>query len=422
MRSDFFPFLRVGATVCAAATCFDKPGEVRFSEWRFGDQWETSIMIGRVRRLLQTSCMVQWDDAEIREVDFEHIELHGNSLRAAETLMNLQNEANMENSDGGPRRSTRIRQNKPPAPEPLKDSDDSSVHEPLSRIRPETPAEVGSPSSPSSSSGTKSMNSSRDSAKENASAKQPEGISGRGAGRGRGRGRGRGHRRGRGRGRQAPQVNTNLVVGEVAIDESDESEDNKSDSYYGEESESDTIRAKDGTGFVTWNKMEGRNVDPFVQRGYNRRAEFKMHNYTEKTESDYFESMFPWHLLPEIAALMTARSRLVGFGSEWNVTHGDLIGFLCINFAILVFHTGGPKEDLWLSIEETGAYFRSLFLPANLGQYGRDLLQRLHTVNARVRASNVRRCCRPVRPHSKIHRQLEREHGEHISSRQHYYS
>ena len=68
--------------------------------------------------------------------------------------------------------------------------------------------------------------------------------------------------------------------------------------------------------------------------------------------------MFPWHLLPEIAALMTARGRLLGFGSEWIVTRGDLIGFLGINFANLIFHTGGPKEDLWLS-EETGW---SLFL------------------------------------------------------------
>jgi hypothetical protein len=66
---------------------------------------------------------------------------------------------------------------------------------------------------------------------------------------------------------------------------------------------------------------------------------------------------------------MTARDRLLGFGSEWTVTRGDLIRFLGIHFVILVFHTGGPKEDLWLS-EQIGAYLQSLFLPANLGQYG----------------------------------------------------
>ena len=80
------------------------------------------------------------------------------------------------------------------------------------------------------------------SAEENASAELPEGISGRGAG----RGRGRGHVRGR----QAPQFNTYLVLGEVAIDDSDEFEGNISDSDYGEDSEGDIISAKDGTGFV----------------------------------------------------------------------------------------------------------------------------------------------------------------------------
>ncbi len=129
------------------------------------------------------------------------------------------------------------------------------------------------------------------------------------------------------------EVNIEPAIGEVAIDDSDESEGNVSDSDCGEESEGDVILVKHGTSFVTWNKIEGRAVDPFVQRGYNRRVEYKMHNYTEKTKTKYFESMFPWHILPEIAALMTARGRLLGFGSEWTITRGDLIGFLGINFA-----------------------------------------------------------------------------------------
>ena len=98
--------------------------------------------------------------------------------------------------------------------------------------------------------------------------------------------------------------------------------------------------------------MEGRTLYPFINRGYNRRTEFKMHNYGEKTERDYFELMFPWYLLAEITTLMTARDRLLGFGSEWVVTRGDVIGFLGFTFFILVLHTGGPKEELWLS-EET---------------------------------------------------------------------
>ena len=66
---------------------------------------------------------------------------------------------------------------------------------------------------------------------------------------------------------------------------------------------------------------------------------------------------------------MTARGRLLGFGKGWIATRGDVIGFLGYNFAILVYHIGGPKEDLRLS-EGTGTYLDSLFLPANLGQFG----------------------------------------------------
>ena len=108
MRAEHLAFPRIGCTVCAAATCFDKPDELRYSEIRFGDQWETATMIGRVRRVLNGACLVQWDDAELREVNFEHIELHGDTLRAAETRISLQKQANMENSGGGSRRSTRI--------------------------------------------------------------------------------------------------------------------------------------------------------------------------------------------------------------------------------------------------------------------------------------------------------------------------
>ncbi len=103
--------------------------------------------------------------------------------------------------------------------------------------------------------------------------------------------------------------------------------------------------------------MEDRNVDPFLQRGYNRGggAEYKLHNYTEKIERDYFESMFPLDLIMEIATLMTAHGRLLGLGSEWTVSNGDVIGFLAYNFAILMFHTEGPMGDLWLS-ETTSTY------------------------------------------------------------------
>ncbi len=46
-----------------------------------------------------------------------------------------------------------------------------------------------------------------------------------------------------------------------------------------------------------------------------------------------------------------------------------MIGILGLNFVIHLFHTGGPKEGLCLE-EISGNYIRSLFLPANLEQYG----------------------------------------------------
>ncbi len=113
--------------------------------------------------------------------------------------------------------------------------------------------------------------------------------------------------------------------------------------------------------FARWEKMAGRTVDPFVQRGFNKRTEFKLHNYTEKNEIDYFDFMPSWHLIPEFATLMTARGCLLGFGSEWDITRGEVIGFLFLNYAILLFHTGGPKEDLWLE-EVSGNCIQTLFL------------------------------------------------------------
>jgi hypothetical protein len=106
------------------------------------------------------------------------------------------------------------------------------------------------------------------------------------------------------------------------MSDSDISEDEEADADGDDDSDGNFILAKDGTAFVRWEKMSGHTVNPFVQRGFNRRAEFKLHNYTEKREIDYFESMFPWHLIPKIATLMTTRDYLLGFDSEWVVTRG----------------------------------------------------------------------------------------------------
>jgi len=119
--------------------------------------------------------------------------------------------------------------------------------------------------------------------------------SGRACGRGRGRGRGRGH--GRGRGRHGKAVEDDLHAGEVTIDDSYASLDTDSAPNV-EDAEYETIiLVKNGNSLVEWNKMEGRILDPFLQKSYNERAEFKLHNYTEKIEREFFESVLPMDLL-----------------------------------------------------------------------------------------------------------------------------
>ena len=83
----------------------------------------------------------------------------------------------MENRGGGPRRSTRIVTRKPLTLEPSKDDNTADDDEPLNRLGPETPAEIGSPSLSSSSSGTKYLTSGEIS-KDEESGERPEGILG----------------------------------------------------------------------------------------------------------------------------------------------------------------------------------------------------------------------------------------------------
>jgi len=107
MRADFFKFLRPWATVRAAATCFDEPGQPPFSAERFGDLAETSFVSGRVRRVYKDSCMVRWDDGYDRQLSFQDLELDGDTLRAAEIQTRPPEESNLSNGGGGPRRSAR---------------------------------------------------------------------------------------------------------------------------------------------------------------------------------------------------------------------------------------------------------------------------------------------------------------------------
>ena len=101
MRAKHLPFLKPGSSVCAPATCFDVPGQSRYSQKRFGDDWYTAVVVGRVRRKHKSFVLVCWDDSILRQVIFDLIELHGNCLLAAENRLKHREGDNLPNFVGG---------------------------------------------------------------------------------------------------------------------------------------------------------------------------------------------------------------------------------------------------------------------------------------------------------------------------------
>jgi len=123
-------------------------------------------------------------------------------------------------------------------------------------------------------------------------------------------------------------------------------------------------------GDYTWKLYQGRTIDPSLSGvGFHGCDRFRLHNFTEKSEQDYFELCFPSNLLPDIAAGMTAKGKVRGFGSGWSVLVGEAWRFLGYSLAILISHSGGPKEDCWLEagIEK---YKNVFFLAPDLGRFG----------------------------------------------------
>ncbi len=105
-----------------------------------------------------------------------------------------------------------------------------------------------------------------------------------GAGR-HGRGGRRGPCRGRGRGRAGRA--TDKIVEVVLSDSKLESESQDNEEPPAEESsDGDTIVCGGGL----WKLNVGRTVDPWERNGYRQSAIFKLFNFTEKNELDYFSA------------------------------------------------------------------------------------------------------------------------------------
>jgi hypothetical protein len=73
--------------------------------------------------------------------------------------------------------------------------------------------------------------------------------------------------------------------------------------------------------------------------------------------------------LETTATEITRRGLELGFGVAWEVTHGEMWQFFAYNMAILAFHAGGPKEDMWL-LPSTEQYKDAFHTAPDLGQYG----------------------------------------------------
>lgn len=66
---------------------------------------------------------------------------------------------------------------------------------------------------------------------------------------------------------------------------------------------------------------------------------------------------------------MTNQGRGLGYGSSFEVSPAEVWQFLGLNMYILVFSTGGPKEDFWEGADSL-KYRGAVFVGHNLGQYG----------------------------------------------------
>ena len=366
MRAEHHQFLRVGTNVSARATLFDEDTHNRWSEAVYGDAWATAVVQGTVRKIKHGRLLVRFDDGDERYLDPEDLELTGEDLRRAETGMgdrfhsiDYRSRASRGNTDGFLLTGPQAADDEPG------DYDDEDA--PLATLVRQTASTPESDSDdPTEDNETEEDSTEDDGSPED---RQRGGGRGRQGGRGRrrlGRGRGRATGSGRGRGRgdqQQPPATGEAEFSDGDSDSTSEEFDSEDEGLVAE----DTITLKGG---MKWTTDKGRTVDPFLQRGYQRPAIFKLHNFTEKQEVDYFGACFPMDLIQQIAELMTRRGRNeLQLGSSWEVTRGEVYTFLGYQLAVLIFHTGGPKQDLWL---EAGGqkYKEALFSSPDLGKYG----------------------------------------------------
>ena len=363
--SELLKLLAVGDTVVAPATAFDVPREPRWSKAAFGVHWETAKVNGVVHSIRDDDVTVHWEDGDVCTLSITRLELTGGSLRRAEAQMALHLLSQQAN-EAGPSRPVVDRD----LFGAVSDDDGSDLDAPLAKLgRTGADHREGSADLSEHSSEVREVDGSDvdfDPADDVPTAPS------RGRGRGRSRLRGRGGKaRGSARRRGSKKISTSPDCGELQLDSDEDtsSDDDVPGQVLHSNVGGDNNPRQITCGEYVWDTNRGRTVDPFAQRGYNRRAVFNLHNFTEKFELEFFEACFPSEMVPEIADMISKRGRDLGFGPTWEVSPGMAWLFLAYNFCVLAIHTGGPKEDLWLRPGDK-KFEEAFYLCADLGQYG----------------------------------------------------
>jgi hypothetical protein len=119
---------------------------------------------------------------------------------------------------------------------------------------------------------------------------------------------------------------------------------------------------------VQWEKGVGRSHCPAATGGFSSAASFRLHNYEDKSELEYFLTCFPNILVEEICDLMSKKGREKF--PNFSVTKGEFWLFMGIQVYILLHPMEGPKDDYWEDSASTRYEGLCTFVKHNLGQYG----------------------------------------------------
>jgi hypothetical protein len=148
------------------------------------------------------------------------------------------------------------------------------------------------------------------------------------------------------------EVDHAQLAAELLLDELLEVDDEPVDGPEAEDVHDDVLTVKG----QVWRLNQGRTIDRSLRNAYSRPSEVTLHNFTECNELQYFKACFPDELVPERADRMTHRGHTVGFGTNWEVTPGDVWLFFGMLIYMLLYPYQGDRENFWMVAPGQSAY------------------------------------------------------------------